>query len=240
MNWATNKAAQLNAHLVAQVGVKIGQRFVEEKHAGLAHDGPAHGDALALTAGKLAGHAFEQAVQSEQFGRFLRTPLPLVGGNAAYLQAVGDVVKHVHVRIERVVLEHHGDVAVLRLFPGDVFVADVDVAGGHFLQPCDTAQSRGLAAARRADHDHERAVRHFKVESGEDLVPVERLVYVVQANFCHCLSLCEDGYFSVSTRPRTNSFCMPSTTSSGGSMPSRATAMIRFHSGTASGMFTMR
>ena len=36
---------------------------------------------------------------------------------AAVAQAVGHVVVDAHMRIERVVLEHHGDVAVLRLEP---------------------------------------------------------------------------------------------------------------------------
>ena len=39
-------------------------------------------------------------------------PLDLGLGRAAVAQAVGHVVVDAHVRIERVVLEHHGDVAV--------------------------------------------------------------------------------------------------------------------------------
>jgi hypothetical protein len=55
-------------------------------------------------------------------GRFedlggLRTRVDLGLGQAADLQAVGHVVVDAHVRVERVVLEHHGDVAVLRLEP---------------------------------------------------------------------------------------------------------------------------
>ena len=56
-----------------------------------------------------------------------------------------------HMRVERVVLEHHGDV----LFGGqavDPLVADEEVAEVIF-QPGDLSR-RGLAAARRADqHD---------------------------------------------------------------------------------------
>ena len=65
------QTAQLDAHLVAEVGVEVGKRFVEEEHAGLAHDGPAHGHTLALAAGKLFGHTVEQSVEPEELGGVL-------------------------------------------------------------------------------------------------------------------------------------------------------------------------
>ena len=37
----------------AELGVQVGKRLVEEEHLGVADDGPAHGHALALTAGQL-------------------------------------------------------------------------------------------------------------------------------------------------------------------------------------------
>ena len=55
----------LGAHLHAQLGVEIGQRLVEQKHLRVAHDGAAHGDALALAAGQLARIALEQLRQAE-------------------------------------------------------------------------------------------------------------------------------------------------------------------------------
>ena len=48
--------------------------------------------------------------------------------HAAVAQAVGHVVVDAHVRIERVVLEHHGDVAVGRLHVVDDLAADADGA----------------------------------------------------------------------------------------------------------------
>ena len=55
-----------------------------------------------------------------------------------------------HVRVERVVLEHHRDVALGRLEVVDHAAADRDLAAGDLLQPRDHAQQRDLAAARRA------------------------------------------------------------------------------------------
>ena len=57
------------------------------------------------------------------------------------------------VRIERVGLEDHGDVAVLRQHIVDPVVADEDVAFGHLLQTGDHAHRRRLAAARRPEQD---------------------------------------------------------------------------------------
>ena len=51
----------LGAHGDAQLGIEIRQRLVEQEHLRIAHDGAAHGDALALTAGQLPGITVEQA-----------------------------------------------------------------------------------------------------------------------------------------------------------------------------------
>ena len=81
----------------------------------IAHQRPAHGDALALAAGELAGLAVEQVLDLQQLRRPAATRSSLLAlRHAAHLQAEGDVLRHRHGRIERVGLEHHGDVAVLR------------------------------------------------------------------------------------------------------------------------------
>ena len=112
----------LGAHLHAQLGVEVGQRLVHQERRRLAHDGPAHGDALALAARQLrraCGRAplsscSSRAASSTRAGR------SRAAGSLASLQRVGDVLAHGHVRVERVALEHHGDVAVLGRGVGDV------------------------------------------------------------------------------------------------------------------------
>ncbi len=44
-------ARHLGPHLHPQLGVQVAQWLVHQEHRGLAHDGPAHGDPLALAAG---------------------------------------------------------------------------------------------------------------------------------------------------------------------------------------------
>ena len=84
--------------------------------------------------------------------------------HAAVAQAERQVVVHAHVLVERVVLEHHGDVAVLRLQAVDDAIADGDGAAGDVLQAGDHAQRRGLAAARRPDQHDELVVGDMQVE----------------------------------------------------------------------------
>ena len=50
----------LGPHVDAQLGVEIGERLVEQEQLRIAHQRPAHRDALALAAGKLAGLAPKQ------------------------------------------------------------------------------------------------------------------------------------------------------------------------------------
>ncbi|MPN25105.1 hypothetical protein SDC9_172512 [bioreactor metagenome] len=91
-------------------------------------------------------------------------------------------------RVQRVVLEHHRDVAVFRRNVVDHPVADLDRPLGNVFQPGDHAQRGGFAAARGADEDHEFTVADFEVDvfhGGH--VAVVNLVDVFQNHFCHLL-----------------------------------------------------
>jgi len=66
--------------------------------------------------------------------------------------------------IERVALEHHRDIAVLRRHVIHDAVADEDAAIGNLFEACKEAQAGGLAAARRADKHQEFLIRNGEVE----------------------------------------------------------------------------
>ena len=51
-------------------------------------------------------------------------------------------------RIERVILKHHRDVAILWFQCGHVAVADEDFPGGDFLKTCQHPQRRRFSTAR--------------------------------------------------------------------------------------------
>jgi hypothetical protein len=68
------------------------------------------------------------------------------------------------VRVQRVVLEHHRDVPVLRLDVGDVAVADEDAARVDVLEAREHAERGGLTTTGGADEDEELAVLDVQVE----------------------------------------------------------------------------
>ncbi len=98
------------------------------------------------------------------------TRLSIVALSAlASSQAERHVVAHRHVRIQRVVLEHHRDVALFRQHVVDDASADRDLAGADLLEPGDHPQQRRLAAAGRADQHRELAVGDVDVDAVDDV-----------------------------------------------------------------------
>ena len=137
----------LGAHLDAQLGVEVRQRLIEQEHLRVARDGAPHGDALALAARELARVALEQMLQSQNFGRLHHARVDLLLRRIAQPQREAHVGPDRHVRIKRVVLEHHGDVALFRRHVVDHAIADADLAAGDVLEPGNHAQQGRLAAA---------------------------------------------------------------------------------------------
>ena len=105
--------SDLRTHLDAKLRVEVGQRLVHEKRLRLAHDCPAHRHALALAAGQSAGALAEDILEPENLGSALHAAVDLRLVELPELQPEGHVPVRGHVRVERVVLEHHRDVSVL-------------------------------------------------------------------------------------------------------------------------------
>ena len=158
----------LGAHLDAQLGVEVRQRLVEQEHLRVADDGSAHRDTLALAAGQLPRKPLQIRAETENFGCVLHPRIDLRLRRAAQLHREAHVGGDRHVRVERVVLEHHGDVAFLRREVVDHPVADADLAVGDVLQPRDHPQQGGFSAARRADQHDELAVTDGDIHAVDD------------------------------------------------------------------------
>jgi hypothetical protein len=93
------------------------------------------------------------------------------------------------VRVQRVALEDHREVAGARREIGDVAAADHDLAGRRLLQPRDQAEQRRLAAPGRPDQHHELAVADLQrdVVDGHDTA-AELLRHAVDQDLGHRLS----------------------------------------------------
>ena len=113
--------------------------------------------------------------------------LPSIAGLGfpAHLQAEGHVLAHRHVRVERVVLEHHRDVAILRRQVVHHAPADDDLAAGNLLEAGDHPQQRGLPAPGGADQNDELAIVDVEGRRVQDLRGAERLVDATNLDGCH-------------------------------------------------------
>ena len=99
----------------------------------------------------------------------LHALVDLVAPHLLQLQPERHVVEDRHVRVERVVLEDHGDVALLGRHVVHDAAADADRALRDHLEPGDHAQRRRLAAPRRADEDDELLVLDGEIEGADRL-----------------------------------------------------------------------
>ena len=135
---------------------------------------------------ELAGLAAEVFGEAEHFSGFREALLLLCLRHLAHVEAEEDIVAHRHVRVERVVLKYHREVAVLRRHLVRDFAVEHQRAGGDFLKAGDDAQQRALAAAVRADEDEEFALAHVEADALENvLFAVVRLDDVADLYFIH-------------------------------------------------------
>ena len=94
-------------------------------------------------------------------------------------------------RVERIVLEDHGDVAVFRRHVVDDAAVNGDRAAADLLQPGDHAQRGGFTATRRSDQHDELAVLNFQIDVFHGLHAAgKNLGHVFQNNFGHGYTLC--------------------------------------------------
>ncbi|MOA40042.1 hypothetical protein D3C78_1618720 [compost metagenome] len=117
-------ALDFGPHLLAKPCIEVGERLIEQKCLRLAHDGPAHGDALALAAGQRLRTACQIGIETEFRRSTGHGRRDCFLGAAAQAQAVAHIVGDAHMRIKRIGLEHHGDIPVLRLAVVDALTVD--------------------------------------------------------------------------------------------------------------------
>ena len=85
-------------------------------------------------------------------------------------------------RIEGVVLKHHGHVAIARAHVVDDLAADLDLAFGDLLEAGDRAKQRALAATGGANQNGEFAIGYVEVDTPHG---GEGAVILVQATDLH-------------------------------------------------------
>ena len=134
------QALDLRAHGNAKLRIQVRKRFIKQEQLGFPHNGAPHGNALALTARKLPRAPIKQFGKAEQFGGLANTALDIVLGKAANAQPIGHIVEDAHMRIKRVILKHHGDIARGRLKRRHVPIINQHRATRAAFQPRHDAQ----------------------------------------------------------------------------------------------------
>ena len=183
---ALMQLGDLGTHLNAELGVQVGQRLVEQEDLRVTNDGAAQRNALTLTTGQSLRLAVEVLLDGQDLSSLADQLVDLVLRLLAQLQTERHVVINGHVRIQRVVLENHRDVAILRSNVVNQTVADVELALGDLFKASNHAQGGGLTAARRSDQNDELLVLDVQTEvgNGSNIARVD-LVDVVKLQACH-------------------------------------------------------
>ena len=181
------QGSNLGTGLDTELGVQVGQRLIHEEDLRLTDDCTTHGHTLTLTTGQSLRLAVEVLGQVENLSGLLDALANLVLRSAGDLQGEAHVVGNGHVRVQSVVLEHHCDVAVLRLHRGDILATNEDAALVDLLQAGEHTKGRRLTTARRADEDEELAILDIKIQIIHGGLIVARVDTsdVVENDFCH-------------------------------------------------------
>src|SRR6202042_2297278 len=132
-------ALELDAQFGPQLGVQRGKRLVHQVDGRRGNQGAADRHAPPLPAGKPGDPLLELLGDPQQRRdfvhplsdpRFRRPPC----GRA---QWEGQIVEHREMRVERVLLEYEGDVALRRRGAGDILAGDADPPGVRLLEAGD-------------------------------------------------------------------------------------------------------
>ena len=150
---ALMELGDLSSHLNAQLSVEVGKRFVHKEDLGLTNNGAAERNALSLTTGKSLGLTVEEMLDVEDAGSFLNALVDLGLGGLAELKTESHVIINSHVRIQSVVLEYHGDVAILGSNIVYELIADVEFAVGNLFETCNHTQGGGLTTTGRTNEN---------------------------------------------------------------------------------------
>ena len=153
---------QFELHLLAQLEVERPERFVQQQDARLVDQCPGDGDALALAAGELAGLAVADAGQAHQLQHLVHLVVTLALGDALEHQAVADVVAHIHVGKQGVILKHGIEVAIVGGHGGAGLAEQPDLSLAWVFEACDHPQAGGLAGTARPQQGEKLAGRDLE------------------------------------------------------------------------------
>ena len=185
--FALENFAHLERQTLAQVHVEVGERLVEQHKLGSRGQRPGQRHPLLLTARKLVGKLASLARQANRRKQVLDPLGTLRRRHIAQPEA--HVALNRKMRKQRVVLEHHSNLALLGRHPVTAAahhgVVDQDFAAGDFLEARDAAQQGCLAATGRAEKTGDAALLQTKIDAIDDGLTAVALNHGPEFEFGH-------------------------------------------------------
>ena len=154
----------LNTHLHAELRVEVTERLVEEHEIRLDDHRTGEGYTLTLSAGHLLRQALLEAVEVDRVEHLHDALLDLCLRQIATTQAERDVLEDVHVREQRVALEHEAEVPLMQRHMGVVLSVEEEVALHRLREAADQAERRGFATAAGAEEADQLALLDVQVQ----------------------------------------------------------------------------
>ena len=128
------------AHLHAELGVQVAQGFIHQQDAWLDGQGAGQRHALLLPAGKPLGKPVLIFFDFHQTQKLLRPFFYLILRQFPVLETEGNVLFHGQMRENRIVLEHHADVALFWRQIVNLLVVEIKVSALNGVESGDHSQ----------------------------------------------------------------------------------------------------
>ena len=152
---------EFGPHLIAELGVQIGQRFVHQQYLRVNNNSSSQSNPLLLTTGKLRRHPVFQVTDLDGFQYLLYLRLHLCSGHLTVFQAKGDVILDGHMRKNSIVLKDHTHITQMGRDIIDDLVIYFDRAAFDRVEADDHAQQSRFAAAGGAQQRKKLAGAHI-------------------------------------------------------------------------------
>ena len=173
---------QLDLHILPQAQVQRAQGLVQQQDLGAGHQGPGDGHPLLLAAGQLGDFPVLKALQTHHAQHFRHALLDFLGRHLGDPQAKGDVLKHVQMREQRILLEHRVDLPLMRRDIINPHTVKGDVSRRGRRETADNPQRCGLSTAAGAQKCEEFRIVDIQIDVIENQLVVKRHAEVPQAN----------------------------------------------------------
>jgi hypothetical protein len=123
----------------------------------------------------LRRHAIKQGRQLQRFRNSTHATANLVLSDPSHLEREADILRDRHVRIEPIVLEHHGHIPLYRRQMIDALTVHQNIARGCVLKARNHVEGGSLAAARRTEESNELCLTDGEIDIGANGKLAERL-----------------------------------------------------------------